>query len=280
MSPNLKGAMWMVIASAAGAGMAVFVRLAATDIHAFEIAFIRQAIGVVVLAPWLAWAGRGLLRTRHPFLHLARAVAMTVSMFSYFLAVTMIPIAEATALAFTAPLFAALGAALWLGETIGPRRWLAVTAGLLGALVMLRPGFAAFESGQALALLAGVSGGIDYLLVKRLTATDRTGTVVVLLGLIALPLCLPAALPVWTAPTAEAWPWLLAVGVMATIGQGTVTYSLALGEASFVLPFNFTVLVFTAALGWLVFGERPDAWSALGAGLIGLASVYLARGAR
>lgn len=279
-SPNLRGAVWMVAASAAGALMAAFVRMAAAEVHAFEVAFIRQSLAIVLLAPWLWRVGRAVLTTRQFPLHLARATAMTVSMLSYFLAVTMIPIAEATALAFTAPLFASLGAVLWLGEPFDRRRVVAAALGLGGALVMLRPGFADFGQGQILGLVTGISGGIDYMLVKRLTATERTGTVVVVLSLLAVPLSLPAALPVWTFPDLPSWGWLVAVGVAATIGQWTATHALALGDASFVLPFNFSVLVFTALLGWGMFGETPDLWSALGAGLIGLASVYLARGAR
>ena len=274
---TVRGALWMLFSTASFAGVSVVVHALAGTVHPFEIAFFRTVFLLVFLSPLLWRLGWSALRTRNLRLHVFRAVVSVAAMMTWFSALGMMPIAEVTALTFTAPLFATVGAALILGEAVGPRRWGAVLVGFAGTLVILRPGVEALAPGAPIALLAALLLSAIPLSLKVLSRTDRPATLVLMVATLSTPLSLIPALFVWTAPPLEAWPWLVMSGLFATGVQWGLARAYALADVSAVLPFDFSRLIFVALAGFLMFGEALDLWTGVGALVIFAATFYAAR---
>jgi drug/metabolite transporter (DMT)-like permease len=189
----------------------------------------------------------------------------------------MLPLADVTALSFTAPLFATVGAALLLSEHVGARRWTATLVGFFGALVIIRPGAGTFTGASLVALASAVAIAAAQLSVKSLSRTEHPNAIVLIMGLLMTPMSLFPAAFVWTWPNWSTFLWLLLLGLVATIGQVFLVRAMQAADASAVMPFDFSRLIFASALGWLMFGERPDAWTWVGAAIIVAATVYIAR---
>jgi drug/metabolite transporter (DMT)-like permease len=273
----LRGAVLMLASAAAFALMMALVRLVSATIHPFEAVFFRNLLGLIVMVPWLAHAGVGVLRTGRLTVHLLRATFGLGAMFLLFLSLSRLPLALATALSFTAPLFATIGAAVVLRERVRLRRWSATLIGLVGALIVLRPGMAAINPDVFLALGAAVFMAAAMLSIKSLSRTEHPNAIVVIMGLLMTPASLGPALLVWAWPDLVTWGWLLLMGVAATAGQLCLTRAFAAADASAVLPIDFARLVFASALGFIMFGERPDLWTWVGGAVIIVATVYIAR---
>jgi drug/metabolite transporter (DMT)-like permease len=216
-----------------------------------------------------------LLRTRHPGLHFLRAVSQFGATTSFFLALGHIGLAEATALSDVSPVLITLGAALFLGERLGPRRILGVAAALAGALIILRPGFGVFTP-WALLPLFGACCYAANALITRWTGPRESVWTPMLYGAIFGTLLASLPLPALWVPLAAAdLPLFAAVGVLGTAAQLCLIRSFTLAEASVVAPFSYLGIVMAAAWGLLFFGEWPDAFDALGALVIVLAGLYV-----
>jgi drug/metabolite transporter (DMT)-like permease len=273
----VRAALLMVGACAGFSAMMAIVRLISTEIHPFEAAFFRNVFGLLYMLPWVLRTRGRRLRTHRPVMHISRAVLGMIAMLLLFTAVSLMPLADVTALSFTAPLFATIGAALILRETVGVRRWTATLIGLAGALIIIRPGADTFTPAALIALASAAGIAAAQLSVKSLSRTEHPSAIVVIMGLLMTPMTLVPALFVWTWPSAEALAWMALMGLVATIGQVMLVRAMATADASAVMPFDFSRLVFAALLGWLVFGELPDGWTLVGGAVIVTATVYIAR---
>ncbi|MCU0838240.1 MAG: DMT family transporter [Rhodospirillales bacterium] len=274
---STRGALAMIASGASFAVMMAMVRLLSDDLHPFVSAFFRNALGLVFLMPWVAGAGFATLRTGRFRVHGLRAAFGLGAMLCLFTALSRMPLAEVTALSFTAPLFATVGAALVLRERVRLRRWTATFAGFCGAVIVLRPGMATIDPTTPIALTAAVFMAAAMLSVKSLSRTEHPNAIVFMMGALMAPASLIPALFVWTPPSAADVPWLLLMGLSATIGQVLLTRAFSLAEASAVMPYGFSQLVFVSVLGYAIFGERPDLWTWVGGAVIVAASVYIAR---
>ena len=272
----VRGALWITLANACFTAMAGIIRHVSGDMHPFEIAFFRAFFGLVFMAPWFLRLGLASVRSSRVGLHVCRSLAMVAASLTWFTAVSLMPIAEVTALTFTTPLFATLGAALFLAERVGLRRAAAIGAGFAGALIILRPGVEALSMPAMAALASAAFGAIGMLIVKSLSRTESPATIVIYVGLLFTPLSLVPALFVWSTPTPESLAWLAALGLVANLGHLSFTRAMASADATAVLPFDFLKLFFTAALGYLLFAEVPDAWTWTGAAVIFGATLYTA----
>lgn len=276
MPDALRGALFMLGSGAAFAVMMAVVRKLSPTIHPFEAAFFRNLLGLMFMLPWLARAGVGVLRTGRFSMHAQRAGFGLAAMLCLFYALGRLPLAETTALTFTAPLFATVGAAFILGEKVRARRWAATMVGFVGALIVLQPGRAAMDPIALLALASAVFIAGAMLTIKSLSRTEHPNAIVIMMGLLMTPASLVPAVFVWSWPTAGAWGWIVLMGFAATVGQVCLTRAFAAAEASAVLPLDFSRLVFVAILGYALFGETPQPGTWIGAGLIVAATVYIA----
>jgi drug/metabolite transporter (DMT)-like permease len=273
----LRGALLMTVAAAAFAGMNAIIRALSFELHPFQSAFLRVYVGLLFMLPWLAHAGISALATASHKLYASRAFMGYASMLCWFSALALMPVAEATALSFTSPLFATVAAALLLGEIVRLRRWSATIVGFLGAMVVIRPGFETLEFAHLLVLASAALGGWNAITVKQLTRTDNPNVIVLYMTIYLTPMALIPALFVWQWPSWHALGLVFVMGVCATIGHQSFTRALAACEASFVLPFDFVRLPMVAVLAYFAFGEVPDGWTWIGGGIIVAATVYIAR---
>lgn len=273
----LRAALLMVAAALFFSGMSAVIRHLAQALHPFEVAFFRNLFGLLFMLPWLARSGLGGLRTGRLALYGWRSLAGLAAMLCWFSALALLPFAQAVALSFTAPLFATAGAALVLGERVRARRWTATLIGFGGVLAILRPGIDGVSLGAGLAILSAAIGSATTLIVKQLSRTEPANAVVTYMVLLMTPISLLPALLVWRWPEGTTWLWFLALGGLGTAGHLCFTRSLALADASAVMPYDYTRLLFAAAIGWLAFAEIPDLWTWIGAAIIAGAALYIAR---
>lgn len=277
LNPSLRGPAMMIGACAGFAAMMAIVRHVSWEIPPLEAVFFRNLLGTVFILPLVFYAGWDQLHTGRPAMHLLRAVLGLISMLLLFTALSLLPLADVTALSFTAPLFATIGAALLLQEHVGARRWTATLVGFCGALVILRPGMGAFSGASLVALASAVAMAAAQLSVKSLSRTEHPNAIVLIMGLLMTPMSLLPVAFVWTWPSWSTFSWLLLMGLAATIGQVCLVRAMQAADASAVMPFDFSRLIFASALGWLAFDEHPDKWTWIGAAIICVATVYIAR---
>jgi drug/metabolite transporter (DMT)-like permease len=272
-----RGAFWMIVSCACFAVLTAIIRYTTADVHPFQVAFLRNLFGLMFMLPWVWHVGRIGLQTQRFRLHATRSILTLGTMLCWFTAVSLLPLAEVTALSFTAPLFATVGAAFFLGERLRARRWTATLVGFAGAMILLRPGVEAFTPAAGLALAASAIMAVSMLVIKSLSRTEPPAVVVLYTGVLVTPIALIPALFVWTNPQLHLWPWLVAMGPFATIGHLALVRAFASAEATAVLPFDFSRLIFAALLGFFFFAERPDAWTWVGGAVIFVATAYTAR---
>jgi drug/metabolite transporter (DMT)-like permease len=273
----MRGILWMLAAAVFFSGLNTSIRLATSEVPVFEVVFFRNFFNLVFMLPWLARIGWSALRTERLGLHALRSTLGLISMMLQFSALALMPLAEATAISFTAPLFAVIGAALVVGETVRLRRWIAIVVGFIGVAVILRPGAGAMQ-GAALLMLAGsTSVGIGFVCVKLLSRTESPNAMVLFMGLFMAPVSLIPALFVWQWPSLIGWGYLVGVGACATLGHLCFNRAFAAADASAVLPYDYTRLLFVAVIAFVLFGEMPDLWTWVGAGIIVAANIYIAQ---
>ena len=194
----------------------------------------------------------------------------------WFYAMARIPIAEVTALGFTAPIFTTIGAALFLGERIRARRVGAVLLGFAGTLVILRPGIEIIDPGAAAMMLAAPLFAASLLISKKLTRSESNSAIVAHMAVFVTLVLLPPALWVWRPPTWEELALLLLTAVLATAGHFTMTQAFRSADITVTQPASFLQLLWATLLGFYVFGETPDLWTWVGAGVIVVSASYIA----
>lgn len=268
---------WLMLGSTlCFALMAVAIRFAAQDVHAFEVVFFRNLFGLLFALPLLLRTGTHILRTNRLGLYALRCVIGLCAMLTGFWSLVHLPLAEAISLSYTTPLFVTIGAVLVLGEVVRARRWTAVAIGFVGALIILRPGVEALSTAALVALLSAALSASAAISIKFLARTEAPDAIVIYMVLIMTPLSLLPALPVWVWPTGETWLWLVATGLLGTLGHFALTRAYKLGDVSALQSINFVQLPIVAALGWWLFDENIDAYTALGAAIIFASTLYIA----
>jgi drug/metabolite transporter (DMT)-like permease len=256
--------------------MNVLIRVAAQAMHPFEVAFFRCLFGLVIMAPWIVKGGPSLLRSRNSGFFLLRAGVGLVSMATWFYGITVVPLATATAVNFTAPLFATLAAALVLHEDVRVRRWSAVVIGFAGVLVIMRPGGERLDANLLILLLSAATAAMNNITVKFLARTEPPSRIVASFMIYLTPLSLIPALFVWQWPAPSAFVALIGLGGLGTIAHFSVARALAAADASASAPFEFVRLPFAALIGFVCFGEVTDVWTWVGAAIIAVSSIYVA----
>jgi drug/metabolite transporter (DMT)-like permease len=272
-----RGVLLMVASSFLFGLMAVTIRLASKQLHAFEIAFFRNFFGLLFAMPLVYRHGFAILRTNKLPMYFMRCVIGIVSMLASFWALVHLPLAQAVALSYSTPLFVTIGAVFVLGEVVRMRRWSAVIVGFLGVLILLRPGTDAFSFATLVALFAAVLSGAVAISIKFLSRTESPDAIVLYTTLIWVPLSLLPALTVWQWPNAESWGWVAAAGFFGTTAHMLWTRALKLADASVISPISFVQLPFVAVAAYFLFAEKIDAWTAVGSAVIFGSNLYIAR---
>ncbi|MEO1191479.1 MAG: DMT family transporter [Pseudomonadota bacterium] len=274
-SRTLAGIGWMVLTTLLFVCVTGIVRYLGSDIPATQAAFLRYLIGCFLVLPALMPLFKRKLDSLPWGLFAARGLVHGIAVWLWFYAMARVPIAEVTAIGYTAPIFVTIGAWLFLGETLHARRIAAVVIGLLGVLIILRPGFETVQIGALAQLLAAPLFACSFLLAKRLTKLERPSTIVALLSVFCTLALLPGALAEWRDPTWEEVAWLGLTAVFATAGHYTLTRAFEAAPLTVTQPLGFLQLIWATILGIVAFGEPLDPWVILGGGIVVAAVTFI-----
>jgi len=249
--------------------MAVAGREATNSLHVFQIMEMRSLLGLVLLYPLIrAQGGFAAMRTGRPGLHVARNAFHYAAQFCWFLALTMIPIAQVVAIEFTMPIWTALLAVSFLGERLAAARILAIVLGLVGVTAIVRPQAGHLEPGQLVALVAAIGFAISVIMVKSLTRTESAVAIIFWMLIVQSAIGIVPAVLVWRAPPVAVLPWILVIAVCGTYSHYCMTRALQHAEATTIVPMDFLRVPLSALVAWLVYAEAVDLWTVLGAALI------------
>jgi len=263
---------WMLMTGLFFILVTALVKYMGPRLPAAEAAFLRYAMGLIFLIPVLGPLREANLSRRQWTLFSLRGFFHALGVILWFYAMTRIPIAEVTAMNYLAPIYVTILAALFLGEKLALRRIIAVLMGLLGAVVILRPGFREVSSGHLAMLFAAVVFAGSYILAKVLADEVKPSVVVAMLSVFVTLGLAPFAIPVWITPTPEELAILLAVAFCATAGHYTMTLAYAAAPLTVTQPVTFLQLVWATLLGVVAFAEPVDIWVVVG-GTVILSSV-------
>jgi drug/metabolite transporter (DMT)-like permease len=277
---NLPAPLLGVLAMAAGAFCIAInhsvIRFAA-DISSEQIAALRFLWAIPLLLPWMLRDRGAALRTRRLGLHFVSAALTAGCTALLFYALARMPLAEATALNFTVPLFTTLVAALLLRERVDAGRWAATVAGFVGVLMILRPGFETVRPVSLAPMGAALLLAFWYLTLKRMAPTESRLTITLYQTLFAAALLLVLAVPTWVTPSWSAVGATIVMAISGSAGIFLMSWAFAVAEASVVAPIDYARLPFVAIIAFLAFGEVPDAMTVVGGAVIVAAAITIAR---
>jgi drug/metabolite transporter (DMT)-like permease len=244
-------------------------REATRELNVFQIMEIRSVLGLLMLYPLIRLAGGfAALRTSRFRIHLSRGVIHYASQLGWFFALTLIPLAQVVSIEFTMPIWTAILAASFLGERMTVWKISAIALGLIGVFVIVRPTAGEINPGQLIALVAAVGFGTSVAMMKSLTRTETTVAIVFwMMAVAAVAGALPA-LCAWVWPSAYVWACVIAIAFSGTFSHFCMARAMLYADATIVLPMDFLRVPLTAVAGWLIYGERLDAFTILGAMLI------------
>jgi drug/metabolite transporter (DMT)-like permease len=248
------------------------------ELPVFVLMLWRSALGVLFIAPSILWSGGRLVRTTRIRWHMMRNLTHYSAQYCWFLAISLIPLAEVISIEFTMPLWTAILAAIFLGERLTLRRIAAVALGFAGILVIIQPGHSPTGLGQVAALYSAVVFAVSIIMTKSLTRTEDSVTIVFYMFLLQGLIGLVPALNVWVWPSADKWPWLLALGLAGTASHFCLSKAITAADTGIVIPMDFLRVPLTALLGWFLYAEGISLWLLLGAGFILLANTLNLRG--
>jgi len=241
------------------------------------IVWARYAINLLLLLAFLAARGKlRYVRTARPAIQLARGVLLGLATLTYFTALSHMPLAEASAIAFVLPLFVAVLAVPMLGERLDPSRLAAILAGLVGAMVIVRPGSDAFTVYALLPLAMALMNALYQILTRKVAGVEPAYTSLFYGALVGAVMFSPALPFAWETPS-DPWHWVLflVLGLLATVGHFILIRAFDYAPATLLAPFVYTQLLWTMLVGYVVFGDFPDGWSLAGMAIIVAAGLYL-----
>lgn len=249
--------------------IAVAGREASRELSVFQIMLLRSALGMAMLWPLVrAAGGLAAVRTQRLPQHILRNGVHYAAQYGWFVALTLIPLAQVVSIEFTMPIWSAALAVAFLGERMNGRKWLAVVLGLVGVAVIVQPRAGEINAGQWIALVAALGFAVSVVLVKSLTRTDAAVAVSFWMLVVQSAIGLVPALLSWRWPSAVAWGWVVVVAFCGTYSHYCFARAMQHADATVVVPMDFARVPLTALTGWLLYAERLDLFTALGVGLI------------
>jgi drug/metabolite transporter (DMT)-like permease len=274
--PNVQGMLWIALSGLIFSCFMALVRHVGSHMDPIQTSFMRYGFGLLFLAPFF-------IRLRWPDvvaanlkLHLLRGLMHGTGVMLWFYAMTRIPLAEVTAIGFTNPVFATIGAVLFLRESIRLPRIVAVVVGLFGALLIVRPGFAEVDPGAIAMLIAAPIFAASDLCAKSLTRRESGPAVVAYLSIIVTLVTFVPAMLVWKAPTIEEWFITIVIAGLATVGHLCMTQGFKVGEMSAIQAAKFLQLLWSALIGYAMFAEAPGLYTWIGSAIIIASALYIA----
>ena len=270
----LRAVIFMVIGGVSIALMQAAVKLISFELHPFIITLYRAGLVFVVLLPILFWRGRAVFNTSSIRLQVVRGGIGGLGMLCVFTGLSMISLAEVTVLLFTVPIFATLLSIVFLSEKVGVRRWTAIFVGFLGILIIARPQ-GSVSTGHLFILCAALSWSTSILIAKKLTEKDTVISITFWQAMGCVPLAFIASLFVWELPSFVQLGALLGIAALGTVGHAMLYAALKVGQVSVILPLDYIRIIWSAGLGFILFGQLPTLHLYAGSLLIIAATAFL-----
>ena len=278
-NPRL-GITLIVTSSLTFALMNAVVKLVSARLGPIEIGFFRQLFSMLPVISFVAHQGGiSVLRTRRPFGHLFRGMIGNSAMIIFFLSVARLPLADANALSFASPLFVTALSMPLLGEAVGKHRWSAVAVGFIGVLIMTNPSGAIFGGGAgigaAMGVLAAFMSALMTITIRQLNKTEPPVTIVFYFATIGTVFFGSMLAFFWVAPTPWEWAGLVAVGLIGGLSQLLMTYAYRHAPASTLAPFGYASIIWSTALGYLIWSQLPGARVMAGSVIVIISGLYI-----
>jgi len=258
-----------------GSFMGAGVKLLSEDLHPIIICFYRCLMGLIIITPFVARNNFQALKTNNMRLQIFRALINIISMICWFSAIGMMHFEKATALGFTTPLFTTILAVLVLGEVIRFHRTAALLLGFIGILIIIRPGYVPFEFGTILMLIASFSFSFVLIFVKKLSASDTSLTIIFYHLLYMTPVFFVLSLFYWQTVTLDQVIIFSMMGASGLLSHWCLAQAFKLSDTTFVMPLQFTKLIWASLIGLFIFAEQPDIWTWVGGIIIFISVVYI-----
>lgn len=270
---------WAVAASLGLVAMNASMRVAVQTLDPFVGQFLRYGFGLALALPFMLSRGVAWLRPNNLRGQLWRGFAQTIALTIFYVALRHVPLVDAVAILFTAPIFVLFGAALFLGEKVDASRWIAAIVGLAGVAIVLSPKLSgAGPIGWSLLMLASVPfWATTFLITKTLTRSDTTDTIVAWQNLTITAMTLPIALAFWQTPTTTELMLTALGGLCGTVGHWCLTRAFSLADVSAIQPVRFLDLVWSALFGIVLFGDPPTWATLIGGSVIVATTIWIAR---
>ncbi|MER8979515.1 DMT family transporter [Mesorhizobium sp. M0870] len=264
-----KAAFWMALSIASFLGMTVAGRATTAELNVFQVLELRSVIGFFILLPLVMTSGGfQAMRTRRPIAHVARNVIHYTGQAAWLYALTLIPLAVLISIEFTTPIWTAILAVIFLGERLNRPKLAAIGLGLIGVVIIVRPGVGSIDPGHLVVLGAAACFGISVVTIKSLTRTDSVVRIICWMLIIQSMVGLIPALYTWRNPPLELWPWIVLIAFTGMSSHFCMARALGYADATIVSPMDFLRVPLSALIGWLLYSEQIDAFTAGGALLI------------
>jgi len=264
-----RAALWMAGWLALMLIVAIAGRETTRELNVFQIMEVRSILGFFMLYPLIRVnGGLAAMKTSRPLQHVGRNLIHYAAQLGWFFALTLIPLAQVVSIEFTMPIWTAILAASFLGERMTVWKISAITLGVVGVTVIVRPVAGEIDPGQLIALGAALGFGISIAMMKSLTRTETTLTIIFWMLVIQAAAGFFPSLYVWMWPSAYAWGWLVVIAFCGTFSHYCMARAMLYADATVVVPMDFLRVPLTAAAGWLIYSERLDMFTVLGAVLI------------
>jgi drug/metabolite transporter (DMT)-like permease len=268
----------MILASTVFLGASdVTAKYLSATLPSIEIAWIRFLVFAMIMVPaMLPGSPLYALRSDRKGLHVMRGVTLLLSSLLFISGLGFLPIAEASATGFVSPLFVTALSIFFLGERVGMRRWIATAVGLIGVLIILRPGSSAFHPAAFFPIVSALAWACTLIMTRMMSGRERAITTMTYSSIVGV--CIVSALVpfVWVTPSWHDILFGILIGVASTAGQWIVVLAFRYADASVLAPFQYTQLLWVSILGFMIFGEVPDAWTVTGAAFIVASGLYTA----
>ena len=255
--------------------MIIFIRKASENLHILEVVFFRNLLAFFVMLPILKSTGLVAIKMNNTKLFFVRGFFGAIGMLAGFTCLTLIPLAQATAISFAQPIFITIGATIFLGEIIKVRRIVAIVIGFIGMLIIVQPGVNSFSFGIMLAIIAALAHSLNALIVKKLTLTETPQAIITWMVIILIPITLIPALVVWEWPSFETWLYLWGIAIVGSLAHFLWTKSCSMADITSLQPIEFIKLPIIALLGWIIFSEIPGTWTWVGGLIIFISTIYI-----
>ena len=277
MEREAKSILWAILSSFWISVMLCAVRYLSQHYNPFVIVFWRSLFALLFMMPWLFRNGITKIKTDKIGLYFLRAIIGIVAMTTWFYALGILLLPQATALSFTAPIFSSIAAIIFLKEKPGIRRWSAIIIGFLGSLVIIRQGMGEFNYAIFLVLFSTTLWALAAVVIKKLANTEDPKAIIFYMSLLITPLALPLAVIYWQSISPIDLMWLAFVGFTSNLAHLALTRAMSGAELSVILPFDFIRLIFVGVFAYIIFGDKTNIYDIIGSAIIISSSIYIAK---